>query len=459
MDMTEISEEIPVEVAELEEEERWTMFFDGSSYDSYGGAGIVFETHKKELLSFAFKLDFECSNNVAEYEALILGLRLAEELNLGAIDIKGDSKLVTNQISGDFQVKEAHLAPYRAEAQELIARRGSIFVEHTGRSTNKHADVMDTLAAKIQLNESDEGTIVVKKIAVPSTWKEDATFELKDDWRTTYIEDLTRGADDQVLPVKVLHQFVLIRGALYFRTSGGALSRCVGKSEAQEILNRVHEESCGQTGGIPLYRRLQRMGVYWPSMAVQAAVIQDKCDDCQAPPQQTEICSVEIVDWRQPYIDFIQHERLPSNRQEALKIQRKSGQFFISEGVLYRKSFRGKVLRCLSQEEAEIVMATTHDGEHQGMRKLFIQLHEAGYYWPTMEFDTAEHVKRCQQCQSHGSLIHAPHTWLHSVITPWPFHSWGLDIIGQINPTSSRRHKYIITTTEYSTKWVEAIPL
>ncbi|XP_026378575.1 uncharacterized protein LOC113273015 [Papaver somniferum] len=117
MDMTEISNEIPGEVAEVEEEESWTMFFDGSSYGSYGGAGMVFEMPKKELLSFAFKLDFECRNNMAEYEALILRLRMAEELNLGAIDIKGDSKLVTNQISSDFQVKEAHLAPYREEAQ------------------------------------------------------------------------------------------------------------------------------------------------------------------------------------------------------------------------------------------------------------------------------------------------------------------------------------------------------
>ncbi|XP_026435817.1 uncharacterized protein K02A2.6-like [Papaver somniferum] len=48
---------------------------------------------------------------------------------------------------------------------------------------------------------------------------------------------------------------------------------------------------------------------------------------------------------------------------------------------------------------------------------------------------------------------------MHSVVTPCPFHSWGLDIIGPINPTSSLRHKYIITATEYSTKWVEAIPL
>ncbi|XP_026400369.1 uncharacterized protein LOC113296272 [Papaver somniferum] len=211
--------------------------------------------------------------------------------------------------------------------------------------------------------------------------------------RGQHNRDLTKGTDDQVLPTKVLKQFVLIRGALYFRTSGAALSRCVSKPEAHEILNRVHEESCGQTGGIPLYRRLQRMGVYWPNMAVQAAVTQDKCADCQAPPQQTEICSAEIVDWRHPYVDFLCHERLPSNRQEALKIQRKSGRFFMSEGVLYRKVFGEKVLRCLSQQEADVVMTTTHDNEHQGMRKLFLQLHEAGYYWTTMDLDTAEHAE------------------------------------------------------------------
>ncbi|XP_026459202.1 protein NYNRIN-like [Papaver somniferum] len=48
---------------------------------------------------------------------------------------------------------------------------------------------------------------------------------------------------------------------------------------------------------------------------------------------------------------------------------------------------------------------------------------------------------------------------MHSVSSPWPFHSWGLDIIGKINPPSSKHHEYIITATEYFTKWVEAIPL
>ncbi|XP_026451956.1 uncharacterized protein K02A2.6-like [Papaver somniferum] len=76
-----------------------------------------------------------------------------------------------------------------------------------------------------------------------------------------------------------------------------------------------------------------------------------------------------------------------------------------------------------------------------------------------MEFDTAEHVKKCPQCQIHESLIRTPHTLLHSVVTPCHFHSWGLDIIGKISPTSFGRYKYIITAIKYSSKWVEAIPL
>lgn len=76
-----------------------------------------------------------------------------------------------------------------------------------------------------------------------------------------------------------------------------------------------------------------------------------------------------------------------------------------------------------------------------------------------MEDDATAHVQRCHQCQIHGNLIHTPCLPLNSMNSPWPFYRWGLDIIGKINPASSKQHEYIITATEYFTKWVEAIPL
>ncbi|XP_026399015.1 uncharacterized protein LOC113294853 [Papaver somniferum] len=95
------------------------MYFDGSYYGIGGGAWVVFEAPQGDLMSYSFKLDFPCSNNVAEYEVLILGLRIAKELNLGSMEVNGDSKLVTIQVNGDFHVKEAHLAPDGSEKPYL----------------------------------------------------------------------------------------------------------------------------------------------------------------------------------------------------------------------------------------------------------------------------------------------------------------------------------------------------
>jgi hypothetical protein len=52
-----------------------------------------------------------------------------------------------------------------------------------------------------------------------------------------------------------------------------------------------------------------------------------------------------------------------------------------------------------------------------------------------------------------------PASMLHSIIKPWPFRGWGLDFIGEINPTSTKGHCFVLAATDYFTKWVEPIPL
>ena len=83
----------------------------------------------------------------------------------------------------------------------------------------------------------------------------------------------------------------------------------------------------------------------------------------------------------------------------------------------------------------------------------------AGYYWPTLFKDAHAHVRKCDICQRCGgrqSKVAAP---LKPVMITEPFEQWGLDIIGEIKPNSSLQHKYILTATDYFTRWVEAIPL
>ncbi|XP_026428637.1 uncharacterized protein LOC113324532 [Papaver somniferum] len=76
-----------------------------------------------------------------------------------------------------------------------------------------------------------------------------------------------------------------------------------------------------------------------------------------------------------------------------------------------------------------------------------------------MENDAAAYIQSCHQCQVHGNIIHTHCLPLHSVSSSWPFYSWGREIIGKINHASLKQHAYIITTTEYFKKLVEAIPL
>ena len=76
-----------------------------------------------------------------------------------------------------------------------------------------------------------------------------------------------------------------------------------------------------------------------------------------------------------------------------------------------------------------------------------------------MEKDSIDYVKTRKKCQIHGNLIHAPIQELNHLATPWPFYQWGFDLIETIHPPSSSGHKWIITSTKYFTKWVEAVPL
>jgi hypothetical protein len=70
-----------------------------------------------------------------------------------------------------------------------------------------------------------------------------------------------------------------------------------------------------------------------------------------------------------------------------------------------------------------------------------------------------EYYKGCQDCQKFGNIQRVPASALNPIIKPWPFRGWGIDLIGQINPPSSKGHKFVLLATDYFTKWVEAIPL
>jgi hypothetical protein len=83
----------------------WKMFFDGACSREGAGTGVFFVSPSQETMSLSYKLEFETTNNVVEYEALVLGLRAAREMGIQEVAVFGDAELVVQQIRNAYQAK------------------------------------------------------------------------------------------------------------------------------------------------------------------------------------------------------------------------------------------------------------------------------------------------------------------------------------------------------------------
>ena len=107
-------------------------------------------------------------------------------------------------------------------------------------------------------------------------------------------------------------------------------------------------------------------------------------------------------------------------------------------------------------------MGEVHEGicgTHQSAPKMKWLLRTADFYWLSMISDCFRYYKGCEECQRFVDIQLVPAAILHHIVKPCPFRGWGLDFIGQINPPSSKRHRFVLVAMGYFTKWTEAVPL
>jgi ribonuclease HI len=97
----------------------WTMYFDGASTKDSTGVGVVLISPSKETIHLSFKLDFRTTNNIAEYEALLLGLNSAKEMGIKGLKVFGDADLIIQQVNSTFQAKHVRLKAYRDEVWKV----------------------------------------------------------------------------------------------------------------------------------------------------------------------------------------------------------------------------------------------------------------------------------------------------------------------------------------------------
>ena len=143
-------------------------------------------------------------------------------------------------------------------------------------------------------------------------------------------------------------------------------------------------------------------------------------------------------------------------------IKQKAPRFWVSkERLLYRRSFTGPYLLCVHPDRVKDFLFEVHEGicgSHTRGRSLAHRALSQGYWWPYMQADALKYVQECDKCQRFAPMIHQPARELNPLSSPWPFAQWGLDIIWPL-PRAPGNKRFLITATDYFTKWIEAEPL
>jgi hypothetical protein len=138
-------------------------------------------------------------------------------------------------------------------------------------------------------------------------------------------------------------------------------------------------------------------------------------------------------------VEYITKGSLPKDLLEAKKLVQKASRYIVIKGQLFRRGLSTPLLKCIGPSETWYVLTEVHEGccgHHIGGNSLARKSVRAGYFWPTMNGDAATHVNKCQKCQEHSPISNIPTEDLHRISTQWPFHTWGLDLLGPFTPTT-----------------------
>ncbi|XP_058775661.1 uncharacterized protein LOC131649933 [Vicia villosa] len=264
---------------------RWTLVFDGAS-------------------NALARICFDCTNNVAEYEACIYGIEAAIDLRIKNLAVYGDSALVISQINGDWETRHPNLIPYKEHVVKLAQYFDEITFDHIPREENHLADALATLASMFKIKWDNEApSIIIKRLDEPAF--------------------------------------------------------------------------CGVIDTVP-----------------------------------------DEKPWFNDIKKFLETQEYPEGASltDRKTLKRLSAKFFLAGGVLYKRNFASVLLRCVDRHEAAEIMREVY-----------------------------------------ADRVHVPPVPLNVLTSPWPFAMWGIDMIGEIKPTASNGHRFILVAIDYFTKWVEAV--
>lgn len=144
--------------------------------------------------------------------------------------------------------------------------------------------------------------------------------------------------------------------------------------------------------------------------------------------------------WMTPMWKFITSSILPDDPLAARCLKKIAHLYSIFNNHLYKRGYVRPWLKCVSEDVAEKILLDIHEElcrSHQGAETLVKHAIQAEFYWPTMQEDTTNLVKKCAKCQYHNKLSNIPPYDQISISGAWPFDLWGIDIVGPFSKATS----------------------
>ncbi|PKI73143.1 hypothetical protein CRG98_006462 [Punica granatum] len=257
-DHTPINPDFPdegiLQVDDEGEKPGWKMYFDGAVNSTGSGIGAVLISPDRYYYPVGAKIDFPCTNNVAEYET-----------------------------------KDTKLVPYHEYLEKLTENFEDISFTYTPRMTNQFADALATLASMVSITKENliepleieivEGPAHCNSIEASEAkpWYED----IKNLLRTGRYHPFTDRRDRKTLRRLAIHYF-LSGEILYRRSFDFTLLRCIDEHESRRLMEEVHGGNCGpHMNGLMLAEKIMRLGYYWSTMETDCVKHVRHCYRCQ----------------------------------------------------------------------------------------------------------------------------------------------------------------------------------
>jgi hypothetical protein len=250
---------------------------------------------------------------VAEYEALVNGLRIAVELGVQCLDARGDSQLVIDQVMKNSYCRYRKMEAYCDKVRRLEEKFHGLELNHVARWYNETADELakialgrttvppnvfsrDIFQPSVKLDDVPEPDETSAQPEVPLAAEGEALrvegerngVTPNPNWQAPYLKYLLRGelpldkAEAQQLARRA-KSFVLLgdEKELYHRSPSGILQRCISIAEGQELLQEIHSGACcHHAAPRALVGNAFRQGFYWPTAVADATRIVRSCQGC-----------------------------------------------------------------------------------------------------------------------------------------------------------------------------------